>query len=56
MDVFASRRMFLMLLRFYRMFLVPLCSRRMFLVLPRAKRMFCRIDSSVLWEAKEGAA
>lgn len=31
-------------------------SRRMFLVPPRAKRMFCRIDSSVLWEAKEGAA
>lgn len=46
MDVFASRRMFLVLLRFYRMFLVS----------PRVKRMFCRIDSSVLWEAKEGAA
>lgn len=56
MDVFASRRMFLVLLRFYRMFLVPLCSRRMFFVSLHAMRMFCRIDSSVLWEAKEGAA
>lgn len=56
MDVFASRRMFLMLLRFYRMFLVPLCSRRMFLVSPHAKRIFCRSDSSALWEAREGAA
>ena len=56
MDVFASRRMFLMLLRCYRMFLVPLCSRRMFLVSPHAKRIFCRSDSSALWEAREGAA
>lgn len=55
MDVFASRRMFLVLLRFYRMFLVPLCSRRMFLVSPHAKRIFCRSDSSALWEAREGA-
>lgn len=56
MDAFAYRRMFLVLLRFYRMFLVPLCSRRMFLVSLHAMRMFCRIDSSVLWEAKEGTA
>ena len=56
MDVFASRRMFLALLRFYRMFLVPLCPRRILLISPRAKRIFRRIDSSILWEAKEGAA